>query len=156
MSNLDRVPRHIYGLHQRTLKAPGRANSEPTASNHQMFALPRQDSAPMLQKHPLINMNYIFANQQPLHQVQILVDISPRKAPTTPRTYLTTMLKQRTPGKTARACQNSADDFIDVHTYQRRHTALNATLDTHLPKNMAPHQSYLLTYTNSPAQTNKT
>lgn len=66
------------------------------------------------------------------------------------------MLEQRTLGKNARVCQDSVDDFIDVHNYQRRNTALNAPLDTHLPKNMAPHQSYLVTYTNSPAQTNET
>lgn len=42
--------------------------------------------------------------------------------------------------------------FMSVHT-KRHHTALNATLDPHLPKNMAPHQSYLFTYTNPPAKT---
>ena len=120
-----------------------------------MFALPRQYSAPILQMHPLIDITNIFATQQPLHQVQILVDIPIQKAPTTPRRYLTTKAKQRTPGKTARTCQTSAGDFTDFHTYQRRHTALNATLDAHLPNNTAPHQSCLLTHSNRHKQKDK-
>ena len=68
MANIDRVPREIYSLHQRTPKAIERAMFKPVASYDQMFAFLIKFRS-MLAAPSVDSMNYIFANQEPLHEI---------------------------------------------------------------------------------------
>lgn len=72
MSTIDQAPRDIYSRHRRTPKAPEYAVYTPVASYEQMLDFLVKVRS-ILAKPSLDNMNYIFANQEPLHDVQVLI-----------------------------------------------------------------------------------
>ena len=70
MSDLDQVPQQIYGLDRCASRVPGNAVYKSVASYDQMLAFLVKIRI-TLAKPSLDNMNYILANQEPLHEVRL-------------------------------------------------------------------------------------
>lgn len=109
MSDLDQVPQQIYGLDRRASRVPGNAVYKSVGSYDQMLAFLVKIRS-TLAKPSLDNIDYILANQEPLHEVRLAMK---RLSENFTRAALACDDAKRFTGEVARRFQQ-AWDLVDV------------------------------------------